>query len=745
MWLKIRNPLKPLAWVLFCSLLVACSRTSAEPTASPTPPAREQASSATATELRPTGTAAAIAPATQPAEPTPRPAETEAAYFPYKNPSSRPVDYAALIAQQVELGIWTPEQGLLTVLRSYAGDADAAAELALFPAPVRPELHRLFFEARQYIEAGAQAEVREELAGLMQTISPDAATLDAYSSPEDAQSARPPGLAARPDIQPSAVCQALAADGFPAGAATTCFLYSAFTLASKEYRVYYPASWGSGGGANAAQVQAAFVALSDAVTRYAPFGPQNGINVVFAIQDLPAAEGADPNLGGVGADAGQGDPCPVIVYPFGVSYDLAQLKFMLAHEVFHCFQWRHYGSLMGIDARDWWVEGGAEYFANLVYPSADFEHAERLAMFVSGSRFTPVVAMAYESYLFFMYLGMRDDFGPAGILALMGAMPASGGISEQAAALAGRPGMSQVWRDFARAFIDNKILDTSGKLIQTDFVPNQSLAILDDETFPLESDDFTLARYRVSLGPGQGYKIDVAQSDPSVQYDLRHMASPGAWGEFALDLPAGCAQYYGLLTSVGVQFTKGNSRQSTVEAQVEAPAITGGTCDQCIVGTWQLNNPSFLAAILASIEPSGFPIDVSTVTGSAQYTFDSAGAMGAQFSNLTYQFGGVQHNAPFGNDITYDTELILNGSDGGIYWTDGAGGLYLAAADFGVDYTMRTKLNGELVYEGPALEGMASSPAVAVKNAYACEGDQLTIWVLPETVYLGPLAYDRVP
>lgn len=727
-------------------LLVACSRGTADPDVSPSVGFDDvSVASATVPAPDPAKTATSEEPAPQP---TASPSETEEAediYFAYQPPPTSPADFAGLIAQQVETGLWTQEAGLLLVLRAYAGDPEAAGELALYPPPLSNDMHRLFFQVRQYIKSGANSEVRDELARLMQTIAPDAATLDAYSVREDAQTAKPLGLAVRSEMQPSAVCQDLADRGFPKGEAVTCFLYSSFTLAGKEYRVYYPASWGKGGGEKAPQVQAVFVALSDAITRYAQFGPQNGVNIVFAIKDAPQESG-NPNLGSIGADADAGDPCPVVIYPFGASYDLNELKFLVAHEVFHCFQWRHYEALMGIDGRDWWVEGGAEYFANLVYPAADYEHADWLSLFVSGSRFTPVVAMSYESYLFFMYLGMRDDFGPIGVLSLMGVMPPSGGVKEQAAALAGYPGMQQIWRDFGHAFVDNKILDTSGKFVQTDFLPNQALAVLDDEIFSLESDDFTLARYRVSLGPGQGFKVDVSQGDPAVQYELRHLASPGVWGEFSLDLPAGCAQYYGLLTSVGVNFTQGDNHKSEVEAQVAAPAITGGTCDQCIVGTWKLNNESYLAAIDAILESSaGNLINYNAVSGSAKYSFSSAGSLQAEFSDLTYEFSGLQKNAPFGNDIDFDTRLTINGADDALYWTDGASGLYLVAADFSLDYRMQTWLNGDLVYDGPALDDLSVPAGAQAINAYSCSANELKILILPATVHMGPLVYNRAP
>lgn len=729
--------------ILSLSLILACNLGS--PTATPEPSGPPAIGAATNT---PPPDSDPTAPATaEPGTSTPETGGPETIYIPYENPAPRPENYLALIAQSVEFGVWTYEEGLLRVLGAYAGVEDAAAELASYPPPVEAGLHQLFIAVRKYTETGPDDAVREELARLMRTIAPDDDTLLAYSEPDDSQTAHPQTRLARPAAQTEAICQDLAEAGFPEDQATTCFLYSSFELDGKTFRVYYPASWGAGGGEKSAHVQAAFVALSDAVTRYAQFGAQNGVNLIFAIQPFPVPPGEDPNLGAVGADAGYGDPCPVAIYPTGAELNTADFKFVVAHEIFHCFQARHYEALMGVDGQDWWVEGTAEYFANLVYPGNDLEHRARLSGFVSQSRTVPVVEMGYESYLFFMYLGMRDDFGPAGVLALMGTMPVSGGAAEQAAALAGYPGMDQVWRDFGRAFIDNQILDTSGKLVQTDFIPTSTLGVLDTESFPLETRDFILARYLVALGPGQGFQVNVSQSDPDVEYDLRAKAAPGAWEAFSLDLPAGCAQYYGLLTSTGTQVGDGAGRESIVEAVVETPAVQGGTCDQCIVGNWELRNSSALAVFLDLMEnQAGIPVIDAFFSGSANYEFTADGMLNFELSNLVIELTTFQQNEPFGNDFYTDMTLNMNGTDDALYWTDGAGGIYAFAADFSsIDYTMQVSLNGEQIYDGPALEGFPSAPTLQASNRYMCSESELAITISPETVNLGPLIYDRRP
>jgi hypothetical protein len=41
--------------------------------------------------------------------------------------------------------------------------------------------------------------------------------------------------------------------------------------------------------------------------------------------------------------------------------------------------------------------------------------------------------------------------------------------------------------------------------------------------------------------------------------------------------------------------------------------------------------------------------------------------MEAEFSNLSYEWGFLQENAPFGNVIRADTRLTINGSDDALF------------------------------------------------------------------------------
>jgi hypothetical protein len=306
--------------------------------------------------------------------------------------------------------------------------------------------------------------------------------------------------------------------------------------------------------------------------------------------------------------------------------------------------------------------------------------------------------------------------------------------------------MDQVWLEFGRAFIDNQILDTSGKLVQTDFIPNKTLGIIDTETFPVESRDFTLARYLLALGPGQGFQVDVSQADSAVHYGLRSKAGAGGWQTFSLDLPAGCAQYYGFLTSTGAQLSDGPAHQSVVDAVVEVPAIQGGTCDQCIVGNWELRNESALAVMLELMEDrAGIPVVDALMSGTALYTFTGDGEIEASLSALIVQITTLQENEPFGNNFLTQVTLNMNGQGDGLYWTDGAGGIYLLASDFPIDYTMQVAINGDQVYDGPALDGFPASPTIQTVNSYTCKASELTITISPETLNLGPLVYDRKP
>ncbi len=161
---------------------------------------------------------------------------------------------------------------------------------------------------------------------------------------------------------------------------------------------------------------------------------------------------------------------------------------LLAHELFHCFQFKQVGSdvFFAADrAGGWWYEGTAEYFSNVVYPAHDFEHENlgRLRRLEPGQS---IFELSYENFAFFQHFANRQ--GNAAVVEFMTTMPPGGGRAAQMAAASAWPGMDELFHDFARAFVSDGIIDSSGEAIR------------------IRADHQTLGRHTINH-PGEIFRI----------------------------------------------------------------------------------------------------------------------------------------------------------------------------------------------------------------------------------------------
>ena len=677
-------------------------------------------------------------PIATPGEGAGQPSEEETDQAPEQlEPPDIPADFWDLVQRNEELGLWSEGEGLVAGLEYLAGLAE---EDSLF-APegmVRAEASSLIWRARDYTVAGAEPAVRQRISQLLQTVAPDLETLEAYSQPAPASlGGGAPLTAPLPQTQ----CAKLAADGFPQGSAEVCWLYDELQHADGFARVYYPTSWGPSGGDKQLLLQAAVMAAEQSITTFGQYGALPSINLVFGLIDLPVKNGfvtgADAGLGGTLPE----DACIITIYANAAEAKLEGFKQLMAHEIFHCFQWKHYSALMGVEAEsDWWVEGSATYFSDLAYPKVGAEEPW-LAHFTSHSRYASIVTMSYASYVFFEYLGSRADYGPAGVLALMGAMPPSGGAVAQGQALGQQPGMEAVWEAFALDFLDGKVIDADGQPMQPPLLFTESYALFENDTHDLAVTDFSLQRYRLAIGPGQGFHLHLSQADDGVLDWTHRPLEIGGWTALALDLPEGCDQFMAVV--VRARGEVAGERKATLDVVVDTPLK--GTCEQCIVGTWELNKPSFKAYMENLIDfGPGMTFSVIGQAGSARYTFGGEGGLELQFAPYSFAWRSLQSNQPLGNDILSENILTFSGQGSGSYIADGVSGLHASTDLSGVSTELVLHLNGEEIYKGPPFEESFISGGVPPTTTYTCQEDVLTITVMNGGHLLGTVSYDRV-
>lgn len=217
------------------------------------------------------------------------------------------------------------------------------------------------------------------------------------------------------------------------------------------------------------------------------------------------------------ANAGPDDRGTCVIFVPVSTYRRPRLyKHTLAHELFHCFQYKQTGEdVWRADghAGDWWFEGTAEYFANVVYPreNVEYEYLDTLRDFEPNHA---LVDLSYEAFAFFQHFANRQS-NPA-IVEFMQTMPPGGGRSAQMAAAAAWPGMDELFHDYARAFLTDAIIDASGASIPIGAEPETLGRVVIDRPLDVVRVDtlkkFQINRVLMSFEDHREFDLDYRES-----------------------------------------------------------------------------------------------------------------------------------------------------------------------------------------------------------------------------------------
>ncbi|MDX9992506.1 MAG: hypothetical protein RBS68_10705 [Anaerolineales bacterium] len=398
-------------------------------------------------------------------------------------PEPLPSSYTNLLQEKVASGEWTQEEGLVILLKLFVGEIQFD-DAGLGQGVKETEGTGILRLASNYLQTGTDQSVKNEITRLLKILVPSQEALDRYSIPREQAYGRGRGLAALAR-QDSEACDRLWSTGFPDDRTPSfvCFLFDDLNIAGNVYRVYYPQAW-HGDSSRDSYYAATLQAVQKSITLFQGYGSVGSIYFVFTT--LPDERGADIEASTDTANfLPETEACPVIINPSAMSKREPEYKQIIAHEIFHCFQaWNLREQLDGpmLDS-SWWVEGTAEYFSNLVYPSVNLEH-QWATDFSELSTVKPLTKMTYENFAFFQFLGNR--IGPAGVISMLATMPTTPGSEAQLAALAAILGMEDTFEAFTRAVIDNTIIDSDGRAIYIDenYTEEYSFTDINNRDFP---------------------------------------------------------------------------------------------------------------------------------------------------------------------------------------------------------------------------------------------------------------------
>ncbi|TAK13298.1 MAG: hypothetical protein EPO32_05780 [Anaerolineae bacterium] len=714
-------------YALYSTLVVILLTSQACSNASPTP----ESGDATSTAIPGQGAAA----------PTAIPAPSE--FAPTAIPEPLPSGYMALLQEKMASGDWTREEGLVTLLKVFAGEIQAS-EANLGEGVQETEGTGILTLASGYLDTGTDPAVKEEIIRLLSLLVPSQAALDQYSIPESEANRRGAGLAA-PARQDEEACNLLWEDGFPDARTPVypCFKHGDRVIDGHLYRVYYPLAW-HGDHSRDEFYDATLAAVELSIDKYNDYGSVFPIYFVFSIlpderdtADMTIYASTDtrwfkqrperPETEGPDTEA-----CPVIINPAAMALGIAAFKQTIAHEIFHCFQaWNLERQFNGPGEDSWWWgDGTAEYFSNLVYPSTDAEY-DFADSFNWMSQTDPLTTMSYENFVFFQFLG--NTIGEEGVIALLRTLPTTPGRAAQLAALAAVPGMEETFEAFVRSVLDQTLMDSSGRLmhLKLPLDANDVVRFSDIGIRDFSAEPFVFARYIVIFDSEKSFAVETLSVGVG-RSSWRAGATMGGWAPLPTPVTGGCEDLPYLMYVI-------TTTPAAVRTEsLAATSVTEAPCDECLLGRWEATNGSVLAYMQSIIAAGGEDVPtVESATGVMFLQFGSSGTGAGGYENLKIHETGVGGNANTEVFVTFE------GFSSGPYTADGFEMVGLGQSTE-IMVTVQIIANGVSVGTSTVPIGAEYALGSTIPTAYICDGDTLTTYPQLEGVVVEPIEWIHI-
>jgi Predicted Zn-dependent protease (DUF2268) len=508
-----------------------------------------------------------------------------------------------------------------------------------------------------------------------------------------------------------------------------CLQHSSQHINGADYRIFYPTEWDPNGGWGSGYLQPAAEAVAQSAKVFGKLGLMTNVNVVFALN----------NEGNIGAYANGGlgflttdQPCVVAVFTLSAQLSIERFQQILAHELFHCFQYWNLDPQMHANyaAREWWVEGTAEYFSNVAYPTVN-EEWDRIPEFDQLSSKTPLTKLSYENTVFFQFLANR--ISNEGIIAFLATLPTAGGTAEQEKALRRYPGFADLFQDFAQSYLDKQIADTSGAMLPVNptikpFEPT----IVGSIKLQLLAAPFTIARFAPVFDPGDAFTITTKRSDEPGRNGARVFETTGNWSA-TLPETIGCSDPHTYLLAITV-LEAAPEDSSTIVYDIAAADAKCQQTDACLIGSWEVTD--FEAYLVAAYSATNSAIDVryDGQSGSLNYNF------GSHDVTVLAQDFEIDLGASIAGSNA-EIAIILDGETTTTYRTDAPGSGSADSVPSGIKVTLQVVLDGDVVYDD---EAPAFLQLIGGSFGYACDGDTLQLSVLgPSGEPLPPMTLTR--
>ncbi len=373
-------------------------------------------------------------------------------------------------------------------------------------------------------------------------------------------------------------------------AAFGCYVHKDFRLSGRRYRIFMPTNFSpladafrSISGRSPAFTREDIAettqeAIQETVSAYQGLGPGR-----FAL-DLYITPFLNKYESGRLADTNSRNPCRAFVRAPAVALGqvwVAGYQQVVAHELFHCFQYENLFAQMSVDrpVRSWWVEGSAEYFSNVAFPAVNLEYT-RLPTLDAKSLTTSVLDFTKgQNFLFFQYLA-NETGGPAAVFRLLQRMPTRGSVSsplearaDQQDALAGLPLIDKRFHNYGEQYLDRSIRDADGAVhLSGHAMAPDAKQIRRSMDLTLDAAPFVVRRFRIVFAANRRYTLTttVAGSRGLSSAKLtKNVGQPGRWDALPRSIPCrtDATDYTVLVTNTT---SSRGSQQHSLKVQVQS-------------------------------------------------------------------------------------------------------------------------------------------------------------------------------
>lgn len=330
-------------------------------------------------------------------------------------------------------------------------------------------------------------------------------------------------------------------------------------------------------------------------------------------------------LGGVGG--GRAGECLITLYALSPGTDTLDLTVTVAHEIFHCLQYRSLSSAQMATVGtggDWWIEGSAELFSAYAVPGSG-PYTDRSGRFDAGvDAGLALNDMHHEAGIFFYWLVGRS--GLSVLMPFLHAMADSGSAAVQHAAM--RSALPDAdWLRFAQDYVDREIKHPQDHVLALNPSILNTYGFTENGTERIPLDPFVLTHGFVDYTCGE-WRNTMRPETANLSARRDSETEWGAYPDTVDAVDAGEAHY-----RFAALHTGGAPIDFVIEAERIrscAPCAGSNAVDACLVGTWQMSG----GGAIEWMKANGIPITRSR-SGPRIVTFRGDGAYGTEPFDLT--------------------------------------------------------------------------------------------------------------